>query len=71
MEPYKESYKGCEILISQNETLYINTKLIEYEHNASDNTWYSRYLPYTQYDSLLELAKAIASNAEEFVTTPD
>ncbi|MFT5730864.1 MAG: hypothetical protein ACI8PB_005054 [Desulforhopalus sp.] len=71
MEPYKESYKGCEILISKNDTLSINTKLIEYEFNASDNTWYSRYLPYSQYDSLLEMAKAIVSNAAEFATTPD
>jgi len=71
MEPYKESYKGCEILISKNDTLSINTKLIEYEFNVSDNTWYSRYLPYSQYDSLLEMAKAIVSNTAEFATTPD
>ncbi|MFT5702041.1 MAG: hypothetical protein ACI8ZB_004946 [Desulforhopalus sp.] len=68
MRPYKEIYNGCDLLISETETLFINTKEIEYEHNPSDNTWSSRYLPYSQYNSLLEMAKAIADNAAEFVT---
>lgn len=68
MRPYKEVYNECEILISETEALFINTKEIEYEHNTLDDTWSSRYLPYSQYDSLLEMAKAIAANAAEFVT---
>lgn len=71
MKPYKGSFNGHAIEISENGVLLISLKEIEYEHNSQNNTWSSIYLPYSQYDSLLELAKAITDNAAEFVTLPE
>lgn len=66
MEPHKEIYQGCEIEITSGAHLTINSKQIEYELDPSGKNWSSKYLPYSDYDSLSNLAKAIVSNTAEF-----
>lgn len=66
MASHKETYEGCVIEIEDDTKLTINGKDIDYEHDGTENKWLSRYLPYTEYDSLLDLAKAIARHAAEF-----
>ncbi len=68
MEPYKETYQGCKIDITSEAYLTINSKQIDYELDLSKKKWSSRYLPYSEYDSLSDLAKAIVSNTAEFTT---
>ena len=62
----KETYEGCEIRIEDDTQLFINQKPIEYEHDKDNKKWSSRYLPYTNYDSLIALAKAIVRDTAEF-----
>lgn len=66
MEPHKETYEGCEIEITSEAHLTINNKPIDYELDLSGKNWSSKYLPYSEYDSLSDLAKAIVSNTAEF-----
>ncbi|MBA3753740.1 MAG: hypothetical protein H0X01_06320 [Nitrospira sp.] len=66
MADYKESFEGCTIEIKDDVDLSINGKEIDYQHDEGKNKFSSRYLPYTQYDSLLELARAIAKHTVEF-----
>lgn len=58
-------YKNHKITI-ENGQLFIGQKEIEYEHDQVSQKWSSRYLPYTQYDSLGDLAKAIIVDTVEF-----
>jgi hypothetical protein len=67
MNPHKETFKGREIEISADGNLTISAKPIDYEHDASQNKWSTRYLPYSHYDSLMDLAKAVAGDSDEFV----
>ena len=69
MAKHQETFEGCSIEITDNDLLTINGKEIHYEHNAPKNEWFSRYLPYTNYNSLLEMARAIARNTVEFSST--
>ena len=69
MKAHKETYGGCQIEISEEEQLTINKKQIEYEYDDSSKKWSSRYLPYSLYGSLQELARAIARDTEEFAKT--
>jgi len=62
----KQTYKNCEIRIENDQRLFINQKEIEYEYDRIQNKWSSRYLPYTQYNSLDDLAKAIIVDTVEF-----
>ena len=62
----KETYENCEIRIEDETQLFINQKAIEYEHDKGNKQWSSRYLPYSNYDSLIALAKAIVSETAEF-----
>jgi hypothetical protein len=71
MNPYKETFKGRMIDISPDGNLTINAKQIDYEHDAYRNKWSTRYLPYTQFDSLVDLAKAVAGDTEEFTILPE
>lgn len=64
MSTRNETYKGFDITIEDNNKLMINDKEIDY--GLEDDKWFSKYLPYTVYDSLDELAKAIISNTSEF-----
>ena len=62
----KETYENCEIRIEDDIQLFINQKAIDYVHDKDNKKWLSRYLPYTEYDSLIALAKAIVSDTAEF-----
>lgn len=64
----QEVYENCRIQIEDGIRLFINQKEIEYEHDETNKKWSSRYLPYTQYDSLAALARAIVSDTAEFTT---
>ncbi|WP_293006246.1 hypothetical protein [Nitrosomonas sp.] len=66
MANYKETFEDCEIEIKDDIHLFINGKLIDYQHDRAKNKFSSKYLPYTQYDSLLELARAIIQHTVEF-----
>ena len=66
MPNHKETFQGCSIEIENETELTINGKLIDYEWNKVTDEWSSRYLPYTNYGSLLDLARAIARDTVEF-----
>jgi hypothetical protein len=66
MAHHKETFEGCEIEIKDDINLSINGKEINYEYDQVKNKFSSKYLPYTQYDSLLEMARAIAKHTVEF-----
>jgi len=66
MADYRETFEGCDIEIKDDVNLTINGKEIDYEHDSTQNKWYSRYLPYTQYDSLMEMARTIVRDTVEF-----
>jgi hypothetical protein len=44
MKPHKETYKGCEIEISDGGHLNINGKQIDYEYDAVRSKWSTRQL---------------------------
>ncbi len=71
MKPHKELFNGCEIEISDKAILTINNKPIEYEFDSPTNKWSTRYLPYSQYDDLQALAKAVVANTVEFSTATE
>lgn len=62
----QDSYHGCEIEIKDESALTINGKQIDCYFDVVEKKWSSRYLPYTQYDSLNSLAKAIVRDTVEF-----
>jgi hypothetical protein len=66
MAHHKETFEGCNIEIKDDINLSINGKEINYEYDQVKNKFSSKYLPYTQYDSLLEMARAIAKHTVEF-----
>lgn len=66
MNPYKENFQGREIEISADGNLTINAKQIIYEFDSSRSKWSTRYMPYSHYDSLMDLARAVACDTEEF-----
>ncbi|SNX58820.1 hypothetical protein SAMN06296273_0285 [Nitrosomonas ureae] len=66
MAHHKEVFEGCTIEIKDDTSVSINGKEIFYQHDAAKNKWSSKYLPYTQYDSLLEMARAIVRDSVEF-----
>ncbi len=66
MTNHKEMFEGCATEIKADENLTINGKEIEYEYDAEHKKWSSRYLPYVQYNTLLEMARAIVRDTVEF-----
>jgi len=42
-------------------------KEVPYEFDEVNKKWSAHYLPYTQYDPLEELARAIATDTVEFI----
>jgi hypothetical protein len=66
MATIKETFDNCEIIIQDDVALSINGKPIGFKKNTETGKWLSRYLPYTEYDSLLDLAKAIVRDTVEF-----
>lgn len=67
MAAHIETFANRSIEIDDNDNLHIAGKEILYEHDAVNGTWSARYLPYTRYDSLLVLARAIIRDTAEFV----
>lgn len=70
MANIKETFHGCDIEIENDTELTINGKHIEYQHNVPASKWSSSYLPYHDFDSLLDLARAIARDTVEFSVNP-
>ncbi len=66
MSVQQQTYKGHDIKIEDGIKLFINGKKIDYFEDKEKGKWFSKHLPYTQYDSLEELAKAIAVDTAEF-----
>ncbi|MEO6421996.1 MAG: hypothetical protein ABIR84_04755 [Candidatus Nitrotoga sp.] len=66
MAHHKEMFKDQNIEIKDDINLSINGKEIIYKYDQVKNKFYTKYLPYTQYDSLLEMARAIAQYSVEF-----
>lgn len=66
MSHHQETFEGCTIEIKDDIDLTINGKVIDYEQDTAKKKFSSKYLPYTQYDSLLEMARAIARHTVEF-----
>lgn len=66
MADHKETFEGCTIEIKDDVNLTINGKVINYQYDPVKKKFSTRYLPYTQYDSLLEMARAIAQHSVEF-----
>jgi len=66
MSVIQHTYQGHDIKIENNKKLTINQKEIDYEQDKEQDIWFCKHLPYTQYDSLEALAKAIAVNTAEF-----
>ena len=62
----KETVAGCEIAIEDGKKLTINNKEIDYEHDPEQGKWASRYLPYSEFESLQEIARAIVNDTPEF-----
>ncbi len=71
MPSHKETLEGCTIEIQDEDNLTINGKDIQYEHDRDENKWSSKYLPYTKYNSLLEMARAIVRDTVEFSNVKD
>ncbi len=68
MANHKETLEGCVIEITNEKTLTINGKEIDYEQDVTQNKWSTKYLPYTKFNSLLEMARAIVKDTVEFST---
>ncbi len=66
MASHSEEFMGCQIEISATETLTIDGKPVATERDAAGEQWSSAYLPYLDYPSLLELARAIVRDTGEF-----
>ena len=66
MAKVKKKVKGHTVEIDDDDTLRIAGKDIDYVYDAEAKKWSSRYVPYSRYDSLEDLGKAIATHTEEF-----
>ena len=67
MAKHSEIFANCTIEIEEDDSLRIAGKEINYDYDPVAGQWSASYLPYTRYDSLLELARAIAGDTVEFV----
>lgn len=66
MAQHTETFAGCTITITNDTELTIDGKEIDYEYDATKDKFSSKYMPYTLYNSLLELGRAIAKHSVEF-----
>lgn len=67
MARHTETLGGTAIEIDDDAHLTIRGKDIAYEHDPDANTWSARQLPYTHYNSLIDLARALVRDTVEFV----
>ena len=70
MTKHTETFANCTIEIEDG-SLRIAGKDIDYNYNAVSNKWSASYLPYSQYESLLDLAQAIVRDTVEFIDSKD
>ncbi len=66
MPKVSKEVKGHRVEIDDDDNLSVAGKEIDYQHDSAAKKWSSNYLPYSQYDSLEDLADAIATHTEEF-----
>ncbi len=66
MPTHTETFQGSKIEITDDHELTIDGKVIQPTFDSSTQQWSSQYLPYTTYSSLLDLARAIVRDTEEF-----
>ena len=63
------THSGCDIQIDEdNKQLTISGKPIELIWDHVKGQWSSRHLPYSNYDTILALAKDIAEHSADFVS---
>lgn len=62
---HEEVYENTTIVI-KDQTVTLNGKYIPVEYNEVNDTWHSCYLPYSEYQSLLLLSKAISRESADF-----
>lgn len=67
MTKHTEVFANCTIEIEDDDSLRIAGKEISYDYDPDSRKWSADYLPYMHYDSLLDLAQAIARDTVEFV----
>lgn len=68
MAKVSKDVKGLKVEIDDANNLSVAGKQIDYQHDAAAKKWSSIYLPYSHFDSLEELADAVATHTEEFKT---
>lgn len=66
MAIYTETFQGSTIEIEDDRDLTIDGKFIFPLFDPVTQQWSTQYLPYSNYSSLLELARAIVRDTEEF-----
>jgi len=66
MSTIKELFDDCKIIIEDDKSLTINGKQIDQIYNPDSGKWVTKYLPYTEYDNLLDLAQAVIRDTVEF-----
>lgn len=66
MPTHTETFQGSKIEITDDHELTIDGKVIQPTFDSATQQWSSQYLPYTTYSSLLDLARAIVRDTEEF-----
>ncbi len=71
MTKHSETFANCKIEIEDDDSLRIAGKDINYDYDPVSKKWSASHLPYTHYDSLLDLAQAIARDTVEFVDPKD
>ncbi len=67
MAEQKKTFKGFEIVIDDNENLAVDGKAIDVSKGENGN-YYTSYLPYTEYPTLMELAQKVVDNVPDFDT---
>lgn len=67
MTKHTETFANLTIEIDDDDSLRIAGKDINYDYDPVSKKWSASYLPYTQHDSLVDLARAIAGDTVEFV----
>ncbi len=71
MTKHTEVFENCTIEIEDDDSLRIAGKEIIYDYDPASRKWSAGYLPYKNYDSLLDLAQAIVRDTVEFVHAQD
>lgn len=66
MPTHTETFQGSTIEITDDNELTVAGKVIQPTFDAATQQWSSQHLPYTTYSSLLDLARAIVRDTEEF-----